>query len=117
MSTSSTSTWPSMPVRPILPPADRSVLETGSERRVPDVSETMQEQSPDNEERVREEGRPDPEELLRRYGLRDRDLAAAPPPAVAPQGSTLARPEPAVGASTERYPHRRGRLRVYLAAV
>jgi two-component system sensor histidine kinase KdpD len=76
----------------------------------------MQEQPPEEEQREREEGRPDPEELLRRYGLRDRDLAAAPPP-VASEGSNLARPEPAAGTGTERYPHRRGRLRVYLGAV
>jgi two-component system, OmpR family, sensor histidine kinase KdpD len=76
----------------------------------------MKEHTPDNEEREREEGRPDPEELLRRYGLRDRDLAAAPPP-VAPQGSNLARPESGARTGTERYSHRRGRLRVYLAAV
>src|SRR5689334_6215555 len=73
----------------------------------------MKEQTPDNEEHEREEGRPDPEELLRRYGLRDRDLAAPVP--VSPTGSQLARPEPALGA--ERYPHQRGRLRVYLGAV
>ena len=74
----------------------------------------MQEQPPDEEQREREERRPDPEELLRRYGLRDRDLAAAPPP-VAPEGSSLARVAPAPG--TARYPQRRGRLRVYLRAV
>ncbi len=76
----------------------------------------MKEQTPDNQEREHEEGRPDPEELLLRYGLRDRDLAAAPLP-VAPEGSNLARPEPASGIGTERYPQRRGRLRVYLGAV
>src|SRR6202011_5453150 len=78
-------------------------------------SGAMQEQPPpDEEQREREEGRPDPEELLRRYGLRDRDLAAAPPP-VALEGSTLARAAPAPG--TARYPQRRGRLRVYLGAA
>ncbi|HEY6540832.1 MAG TPA: sensor histidine kinase KdpD, partial [Ktedonobacteraceae bacterium] len=75
----------------------------------------MQEQSPDEEQREREEGRPDPEELLQRYSLRDRDLAAAPPPPVAPEGSVLARPEPVPGIA--HYTHRRGRLRVYLGAV
>lgn len=74
----------------------------------------MKEQPPDKEEREREEGRPDPEEVLRRHGLRDRDLAAAPPP-VAPEGSVLARPEPLPGIA--HYTHRRGRLRVYLGAV
>ena len=76
----------------------------------------MKEQTPDNEEHEREEGRPDPQELLLRYALRDRDLAAAPPP-IAPEGSNLARPEPAAETGTEHYPHRRGRLRVYLGAV
>jgi two-component system, OmpR family, sensor histidine kinase KdpD len=75
----------------------------------------MQEQSPDEEQREREEGRPDPEELLRRYGLRDRDIAAAPPPPVSPEGSELVRAEPVPG--TAHYRHRRGRLRVYLGAV
>jgi two-component system sensor histidine kinase KdpD len=74
----------------------------------------MQEQTPDKEQPEREEGRPDPEELLRRYGLRDRDLAAEPPQ-IAPEGSDQAQVGPATG--TERYPHRRGRLRVYLGAV
>lgn len=78
----------------------------------------MQEQPPseeEEEEREREEGRPDPQEVLRRYGLRDSDLAAAPPPPVAPEGSALAQPAPVPG--TAHYTHRRGRLRVYLGAV
>ncbi len=70
----------------------------------------MDEQPPDT--RPREEGRPDPEELLRRYGLRDSDLTAASPP-VTPAGNEQATP----GTGAGRYPHRRGRLRVYLAAA
>ena len=74
----------------------------------------MAEQPPDEEQREREEGRPDPEELLRRYGLRDSDLAAAPPP-VASSESGQKQAAPAPGGVT--YPYRRGRLRVYLAAA
>src|SRR5205085_64017 len=70
----------------------------------------MDEQPPDT--RPREEGRPDPEELLRRYGLSDSDLTAASPP-VTPAGNERATP----GTGAGRYPHRRGRLRVYLAAA
>src|SRR3989441_5647855 len=70
----------------------------------------MDEQPPDT--RPREEGRPDPEELLRRYGLRDSNLTAASPP-VTPAGNEQATP----GTGAGRYPHRRGRLRVYLAAA
>src|SRR5437588_3633382 len=70
----------------------------------------MDEQPPDT--RPREEGRPDPEELLRRYGLSDSDLTAASPP-VTPAGSEQA----AQGTGAGRYPHRRGRLRVYLASA
>ena len=76
----------------------------------------MQEQPPDEKRREREEGRPDPEELLRRYSLRDRDLAAAPkkePPSRSVQGHEQGIPAP----SSERYPHRRGRLRVYLGSA
>ncbi len=71
----------------------------------------MAEQPPD-EPRPREEGRPDPEELLRRYSLRDRDLEA-PPAAPAPGTGARVAPQPAAGG----YPHRRGRLRVYLASA
>ena len=71
----------------------------------------MAEQPPD-EPRPREEGRPDPEELLRRYSLRDRDLEA-PPAAPAPGTGARVTPQPAAGG----YPHRRGRLRVYLASA
>lgn len=70
----------------------------------------MSEQSPD-ERRQREEGRPDPEELLRRYSLRDSDLQV--PPLTAPVAGTGARASPQTGG----YPHKRGRLRVYLAAA
>src|SRR5215470_4331180 len=71
----------------------------------------MAEQPPD-EPRPREEGRPDPEELLRRYGLRDSDLEA-PPAVPAPGTGARVAPQPAAGG----YPHRRGRLRVYLASA
>lgn len=74
----------------------------------------MKEQTPDEEQREREEGRPDPEELLRRYGLRDRDLATAlplKPPARSEREQDEALPNP------EHYPHRRGRLRVYLGSA
>ncbi len=68
----------------------------------------MAEQPPD-EPRQREEGRPDPEELLRRYSLRDRDLGVSPPATPA----TGAQAAPQSGG----YPHKRGRLRVYLASA
>ncbi len=68
----------------------------------------MAEQPPD-EPRQREEGRPDPEELLRRYSLRDRDLGVSPPATPA----TGAQADPQSGG----YPHKRGRLRVYLASA
>ena len=67
----------------------------------------MSESRPDKQQR--EEGRPDPEELLRRYSLRDSDLGAAPPATPAAGEQTAAR--------SGGYPHRRGRLRVYLGAV
>src|SRR6202049_2644793 len=76
----------------------------------------MKEQPPDEEQREREVGRPDPEELLRRYSLRDRDLAAAPP-RTAPPSSDLEEDEDTPAPAPGRYPHRRGRLRVYLGAV
>src|SRR5215469_18816966 len=72
----------------------------------------MAEQPPDEEQREREEGRPDPEELLRRYGLRDSDMGA-PPAAPAPGTGARVMPQSAAGG----YPHRRGRLRVYLASA
>jgi two-component system, OmpR family, sensor histidine kinase KdpD len=80
------------------------------------TGEVMKEQPPDEEQREREEGRPDPEELLRRYSLRDRDLAAAPPRTASAnleQEEDEDTPLPSPG----HYPHRRGRLRVYLGAV
>ena len=68
----------------------------------------MTEHLPDGQQQ-REEGRPNPEELLQRYGLRDSDLGA--PPSTTPEvGGQLA---PQTGG----YPHRRGRLRVYLGSV
>ena len=69
----------------------------------------MAEKPPDEPQRPREEGRPDPEELLRRYSLRDSDLGASPRATTAEGGQTAPQ--------TEGYPHRRGRLRVYLGAV
>ncbi len=69
----------------------------------------MAEHPPDDQTREREEGRPDPEELLRRYSLRDSDLEA--PPSTTPASGEQAAQQ------TEGYPHRRGRLRVYLGSV
>lgn len=80
--------------------------------------DAMKELPPDEEQREREEGRPDPEELLRRYSLRDRDLAEVGSSPLAP--STLTGSEQTQDALETRpanYPHRRGRLRVYLAAA
>ncbi len=68
----------------------------------------MAEQAPD-EPRQREEGRPDPEELLKRYSLRDSDLGA--PPATTPTAGEQ------TSSQTAGYPHKRGRLRVYLASA
>src|SRR6266699_5363029 len=62
-----------------------------------------------DEPRQREEGRPDPEELLKRYSLRDSDLGT--PPATTPAAGEQTSPQ------TGGYPHRRGRLRVYLASA
>ena len=62
-----------------------------------------------DEPRQREEGRPDPEELLKRYSLRDSDLGA--PPATTPAAREQTSPQ------TGGYPHKRGRLRVYLASA
>jgi two-component system, OmpR family, sensor histidine kinase KdpD len=72
----------------------------------------MKEQPPDKRKQQREEGRPDPEELLRRYSLRDSDLEA-------PTSSVHLTPRAGEGTSTQSggYPHRRGRLRVYLGSV
>jgi two-component system sensor histidine kinase KdpD len=72
----------------------------------------MSEQSPDELQREREEGRPDPEELLRRYGLRDSDLEVPISPVhLTPRVGGQTSPQPAG------YPHRRGRLRVYLGSA
>src|SRR5438477_290192 len=62
-----------------------------------------------DEPRQREEGRPDPEELLKRYSLRDSDLGT--PPATTPAAGEQTSPQ------TGGYPHKRGRLRVYLASA
>jgi two-component system sensor histidine kinase KdpD len=72
----------------------------------------MSEQPPDKQQHQREEGRPDPEELLRRYSLRDSDLEV-------PASSVHLTPRAGEGTSTQSggYPHRRGRLRVYLASA
>ena len=70
----------------------------------------MAEQPPDKLQR--EEGRPDPEELLRRYSLRDSDLEAPPSPVhLTPRAGEGTSPQ------SGGYPHRRGRLRVYLASA
>src|SRR5216684_1457392 len=72
----------------------------------------MKEQPPDKQQHQREEGRPDPEELLRRYSLRDSDLEV-------PTSPVHLTPRAGEGTSTQSggYPHRRGRLRVYLASA
>jgi two-component system sensor histidine kinase KdpD len=72
----------------------------------------MSEQSPDKQQQQREEGRPDPEELLRRYSLHDSDLEV-------PTAPVHLTPRAGEGTSTQSggYPHRRGRLRVYLASA
>jgi two-component system sensor histidine kinase KdpD len=72
----------------------------------------MKEQPPDKQQQQREEGRPDPEELLRRYSLRDSDLEVPTSPVhLTPRAGE--QPPPLSGG----YPHRRGRLRVYLGSV
>jgi two-component system sensor histidine kinase KdpD len=72
----------------------------------------MSEQPPDKQQHQREEGRPDPEELLRRYSLRDSDLEVpASPVHLTPRAGEQTAPQ------TGGYPHRRGRLRVYLGSV
>jgi two-component system, OmpR family, sensor histidine kinase KdpD len=72
----------------------------------------MSEQSPDKQQQQREEGRPDPDELLRRYSLRDSDLEV-------PTLPVHLTPRAGGETSTQSggYPHRRGRLRVYLGSV
>src|SRR5260370_16936612 len=72
----------------------------------------MKEQRSDKQQHQREEGRPDREELLRRYSLRDSDLEA-------PTSSVHLTPRAGEGTSSQSggYPHRRGRLRVYLGSV
>lgn len=58
-----------------------------------------------------DEERPDPEALLERYHLHDRDLEEE-------DSSTFAENEqPSATTAKSGYPHRRGRLRVYLGAV
>src|SRR5437764_10539860 len=72
----------------------------------------MNEQPPDKQQHQREEGRPDPEELLRRYGLRDSDLEASTSPVhLTPRAGGQ------TSTQTGEYPHRRGRLRVYLGSA
>jgi len=73
----------------------------------------MKEQPP-NEPQQREEGRPDPEELLKRYGLHDSDLAAAPLSATHSENDG---DEEDLQTESGRYPHRHGRLRVYLGSA
>jgi two-component system, OmpR family, sensor histidine kinase KdpD len=70
------------------------------------------EQSPEKQQHQREEGRPDPEELLRRYSLRDSDLEVPTSPVhLTPRAGGL------TSTQTGGYPHRRGRLRVYLGSA
>jgi two-component system sensor histidine kinase KdpD len=69
----------------------------------------MKEQLPEEQPREREEGRPDPEDLLRRYSLRDSDLET--PSATPISAGQQVKP------GAEGYPHRRGRLRVYLGSA
>src|SRR6266516_686484 len=72
----------------------------------------MKEPPPDKQQHQREEGRPDPEELLRRYSLRDSDLEVPPSPVhLTPRAGEQ------TSMQTGEYPHRRGRLRVYLGSV
>src|SRR6266487_101349 len=72
----------------------------------------MKEPPPDKQQHQREEGRPDPEELLRRYSLRDSDLEVPPSPVhLTPRAGEQ------TSMQTGGYPHRRGRLRVYLASA
>ena len=72
----------------------------------------MSEQSPEKQQQQREEGRPDPEELLRRYSLRDSDLEVPTSPVhLTPRAGGQ------TSSQTGGYPHRRGRLRVYLGSV
>src|SRR6266567_5436354 len=93
---------------------ERGISTNRTAEHMRSVMAEQPEQQPDEQQR-REEGRPDPEELLRRYSLRDSDLAAAPPQ-VSPSGSEQKKAVPAPqGGGT--YPHRRGRLRVYLASA
>jgi two-component system sensor histidine kinase KdpD len=69
----------------------------------------MKEQLPEEQPREREEGRPDPEDLLRRYSLRDSDLET--PSSTTPEAGKQ------TSQQTGGYPHRRGRLRVYLGSA
>ncbi len=59
-----------------------------------------------SQDKKREDDRPDPEELLTRYGLRDSDM-----------GDSSSDEEGEESPRTDRHPHKRGRLRIYLAAV
>src|SRR5450759_1229783 len=58
------------------------------------------------QDKKREDDRPDPEALLDRYGLRDSDMEDSSPEEAREESS-----------QADRYPHKRGRLRIYLAAV
>src|SRR5947209_843870 len=70
----------------------------------------MAKQSPDEHREEGRDGRPDPEDILRRYSLRDSDLEPSP-------ATTPAQEEGQPASQTGEYSHRRGRLRVYLAAA
>ncbi len=59
-----------------------------------------------SQDKQREDGRPDPEALLMRYGLRDSDMEDSSPEEASEESS-----------QADRHPHRRGRLRIYLASV
>ena len=64
-----------------------------------------------SEKQQHAEGRPDPDELLARYSLRDSDLAVT-----SPHPATESEQDDSK-AGQERYPPRRGRLRIYLGAA
>lgn len=71
---------------------------------------------PQRESGRREEGRPDPEELLRRYGFQDygrERVSGSPAHSPHPPLSSLQQEETLPAGDS----HRRGRLRVYLAAA
>src|SRR6266700_1777335 len=88
---------------------ERGISTNRTAEHMRSVMAEQPEQQPDEPQR-REEGRPDPEELLRRYSLRDSDMEV--PPSSPPRAARGQIPPQAGG-----YPHKRGRLRVYLASA